>query len=109
MVGEQDVNKSNLTCMNKKTLIIVAVVALAIGGLGSIALQSHAQNTVSQPSSVVPSATVSPVPENTTTDTDNIQNDTGGVDKPDAAVSGSDTKEQGDQGTANTPEVEDGN
>ncbi len=70
------------------------------------------------------SVTVTPSQENTSTDSDNVQNDNGGVDKPDAAVkpdtdketnddkgtvSGNDTKESGEQGTSNTTETEDGN
>jgi hypothetical protein len=97
--------------MNKKLLALVGVIALGIGGASVIALQSHAQNASSQPAttSVV---TTPAAPENTATDTDNIQNDKGGVETPDAVTSTvkqADTQEHAEGTTADVNEVEDGN
>jgi uncharacterized protein HemX len=74
--------------MNKKLLALVGAVALGIGGVSAVALQSHAQNA-----SVV---TTPAVQGNATTDTDNIQNDKGGIETPDAAVSQAPDKETND-------------
>ncbi len=108
--------------MNKKILVFTTAIALAIGGIASIAIQSFAQNVATP--TPTPTVTVTPSQENTSTDSDNVQNDNGGIDKPDAAVkpdtdketnddkgvvSGTDTKESGEKGTSNTTETEDGN
>ncbi len=113
--------------MNKKLLILVGIAALGLGSVGAIALQSHAQQAIGQsaPTSA-PIVTSAPQQENTTTDTDNVQDDKNGIEKPDAAISDTDketnddknasstvkqgdTKEQSENSAADTNETEDGN
>ena len=82
--------------MNKKILVMAVIAAFGIGGASTIAYQTHAQQTVNPvAASVVASQAVVPTLENTKTDSDNIQNDKGLVDQPDAV----DNSEQLDKET----------
>lgn len=87
--------------MNKKTLIMAVIAALGVGGAGTFAYQSHAQQLSDTSSLPVINQAVSPAVDNssvgtdtaketvdktensTATDTDNIQDENGAVDKPD--------------------------
>ena len=89
--------------INKKYVALISAGAL-IGTAGVIALQTHAQQSSSQPvaqtqqqtsQSQVP-APAANTDKVTPQDTDNIQ-DPGGVEKPDAQIKGSDA-EANDQG-----------
>lgn len=74
-----------------------------------IAFQSHAQNTTA-PAPVVSTSTPSTPDIKSSTDTDNIQDDNGATDKPDAVVSGTqNTSEHGEGTAADANEVEDAN
>jgi len=113
--------------MNKKLLALVGVMALGLGSIGAIALQSYAQNTSNQSTTSAPEAVSAPQQENTATDADNIQNDQGGIEKPDvvssqatdketnddkgviSTVQQADSKESGEGTAADTSEIEDGN
>jgi hypothetical protein len=98
--------------MNKKLLVLVGLIALGVGGVSTIALQSHAQKAPVQPTTTA-SAAAAPAStqENDATDADNVQNDPGGVEKPDATstLKQGDTQEQGEGVTVNPNETEDGN
>jgi hypothetical protein len=98
--------------MNTKLFILVGLIALGIGGVSAIALQSHAEKTPVQPAITTASTgTSAPTQENTATDTDNIQNDSGGIEKPDttSTVEQGNAQEHGENGTADVNEGEDGN
>ena len=114
--------------MHRKLLILVGLVALGIGGVSTIALQSYAQKASTQATSITPSSSTMVLgQENTATDTDNIQNDLGGIEKPDATISQdtdketnddqnttstvkqNDTLEHGENNATNTNEIEDSN
>jgi cytoskeletal protein RodZ len=113
--------------MNKKAVAILGVVALGVGGVSTIALQSHAQQVVNQPTAPVVQTPAVTKDVSSSSDTDNIQNDKGGVDQPDAVMSGqkgtdtetaddatttvkkTDTKEQGEGTATDSQEVEDAN
>ena len=98
--------------MNKKLLALVGVIALGVGGVSAVALQSRAQSVPVQPTATAaPAAVTALTQENTATDTDNIQNDPNGVEKSDATstVKQGGVQDQGEMDTANPNEVEDGN
>jgi hypothetical protein len=74
--------------MNRKNMALLGIVALGLGGASTIAYQTHAQSTTTAVAATVSvPATVATPDVKTAADTDNIQDDKGGVDKPDAAVS----------------------
>ncbi|MDR3642849.1 MAG: hypothetical protein P4L74_04455 [Candidatus Doudnabacteria bacterium] len=93
--------------INKKYAALLSVGAL-IGTVGVVALQTHAQQAVSQPVVQKQPATQTAAPSPTATvdkvtpqDTDNIQ-DPGGVEKPDAPatqVKGTETETNDGQGS----------
>lgn len=98
--------------MNKKLLALVGVIALGVGGVSVVALQSHAQNVAAQPTAITaPAVVATPTQGNTVTDTDNIQNDPNGVEKPDApsTMKQGAIQDQAETDVANPNEVEDGN
>ncbi len=113
--------------MNKKLLVFVGLIALGIGGISTIALQSYAQKAPIQPATTAASVVSTSTQENTSADADNIQDDKNGIEKPDAAISQDtdnetnddksatstvrqgDTKEQGENSAADVNETEDGN
>jgi hypothetical protein len=70
--------------MNKFFAIAGGIGVLGLGALGFQAMQSHAQVPSTTAQSSVASATVKDI--SSPSDTDNIQNDTGNVDMPDAPV-----------------------
>lgn len=71
--------------MNKFFAIAGGVGVLGLGALGFQALQSHAQvSTVPSHTPVVTTHVTQDI--SSPSDTDNIQNDIGGVDQPDAAI-----------------------
>jgi hypothetical protein len=83
--------------MNKKILMLVGLIALVVGGASTIALQSHAQKASDQSGTTsTPTVTTPPSQENKAGDTDNIQDQKGGVEKPDTAISGNADKETND-------------
>ena len=83
--------------MNKKLLVLVGVIALGIGGASAIAFQSHAQKISDQTGATTTPVVTSPaLQENTVGDADNIQNDKGGIEKSDAAISQDTDKETKD-------------
>jgi hypothetical protein len=112
--------------MNKKLLVLIGVIALGIGAISTIALQSRAQNAPAQPAAA-PIVTAPMAQENTAADADNVQNDPGGIEKPDVAISPdtdketnddqgvtstvkqADTQERGEGNATDTTETEDGN
>ncbi len=107
--------------MSKKVLVLVGLLALGVGAVSTIAIQSHAQKAPVQPAtSVVPTANSGVTHENTLSDTDNIQNDPSGIEAPDAPVQGTqnatgqtvkqvDAQEHGEGAATDVNEVEDGN
>lgn len=103
--------------INRKYAALLSAGAL-IGTVGVIALQTHAQQVVSQPvvqTQQKPAQVTAPSPTATADkvtpqDTDNIQ-DPGGVEKPDAPdtqVKGTDTETNDGQGNDNNTTPENG-
>ena len=80
-----------MTKRNKVSASVLALSALLLGGVGSVALQAHAQSyqapTIQQVVPTVVGSTVSGsmTSGSVTADTDNIQ-DPSGVEKPDSVV-----------------------
>jgi hypothetical protein len=85
---------------------LAALVLVGVGGVSAVAFQSHAQVLQQAPvtqqklqvpqSAVVASATSDTVTESQTSgDTDNVQNNQGGADKPGTAESGNEKKDTG--------------
>lgn len=73
--------------MNKKLLVLVGLIALGIGGVSTVALKLHAQASVQPTATTASVAAAVGTQENTAIDTDNIQNNQGGAEKPDVAIS----------------------
>jgi hypothetical protein len=96
--------RSKINYMNKKLIVAVGLIALGLGAISTVALQSRAQTTPAQP-------TVVSSKENTVADTDNIQNDPQGIESSDATgtVRSGDGQEQNESSATNVNEVEDGN
>ena len=83
--------------MNKKLLMLVGLVALVAGGASTIAFQSHAQKASDQSATTsAPTVTTPPSQENKADDTDNIQDQKGGAEKPDTEISQNADKETND-------------
>jgi cytoskeletal protein RodZ len=105
--------------INKFMVIAAGVGVLGLGAVSAYAVQSHAQSSaITNPTPIVQTTKVQDV--SSPSDTDNIQNDTGGVDLPDATVTSGasvktevagqkDSKETGEGTTTDVNEVEDGN
>lgn len=89
--------------MDKRIMALLGVITLGVGGAASIALQTHAQTAAVQPATTTVASTVQDV--KSATDTDNIQNDKGGVDTPDAAVTSDGDVETNDDSKAAVTEA----
>lgn len=77
--------------------MLVGLIALVVGGASTIAFQSHAQKASDQSGTTDTSTvTAAPSQENKAGDTDNIQDQKGGPEKPDAAISENADKETND-------------
>ena len=93
--------------MNKKVLALVAIVALGIGGVSAIALQSHAEQLVTQPATPSTVQSTSTQDISSPSDTDNIQDDKGGVDKPDPVIDNHQDGETNDDATSTISQKKD--
>jgi hypothetical protein len=104
--------------LNRKYIAVLSAGAL-IGTVGVVALQTHAQQAVSQPVAqtqqqpvqVAASSPTASADKVTPQDTDNIQ-DPGGVEKPDAPdiqVKGADTETNDGQGSDKDTTPDNGN
>ena len=95
--------------MNKKTLALVAIVALGIGGVSAIAVQSHAQQVLTQLATTSTVQSTSTQDISSPSDIDNIQDGETNDDATSTIGQKKDTKEPGEGTATDATEVEDAN